>query len=495
MIEPRIRLILGDGGEIVERSVGNAARTEIDNRLAAIQNMFQQENSSSLFQLEKNKRAWTRFELLEKHAKKAIAVAEHTRKKNFSVLVSIGVGGSDLSARLFHDMLNEPYHNLLPQHKRGGALEVYFTGDTFDPYRLGGLLCMLEDRGLLDKTLFNVISKSGRTGETISALMVIRDRLQQRPEVRGSDAWCQQVLVTTGLNPGSVLYELHRQMPFFGDILPVPEGVEGRFSGFTPVGLFFLAVTATKSSTPADRVGEALEGIRDADVLFRKSCSDVDNIAFRLARWFHLAEVYCHKSTLVFYNYSDNRCIGDWFVQLYEESIQERGKGLNIIAVRGPTGNHSILNGIIDGPRDKVVLFIHWRDLGHDIVIPAQTGIGAGLESFEGLSMTQVQTASLRGTSEDLTANGIPNVTISISNRGVRDLLMLMRILMDVVAVKGRLQGLHINEAGQIDLEHELTYRQDAVEGYKERTRRFAGEMKAEIANSASAKEGGLVVP
>jgi hypothetical protein len=41
---------------------------------------------------------------------------------------------------------------------RGGAPEVYFTGDTFDPFRLCGLIEMLKQRGLLDRTLFSVIS-------------------------------------------------------------------------------------------------------------------------------------------------------------------------------------------------------------------------------------------------------------------------------------------------------------------------------------------------
>lgn len=472
------KLEIGDGGRIIEQLVGKSVHQQLKARLAAIQSLFEQEAKASLVELENNQRAWVHSHLQNQHVEQVIALANQARK-DFLALVTIGIGGSDLSARVFHDTLNHAYHNLLPVNERGGAPEVYFTGNTFDPYRLNGLLGMLKQRGLLSKTLFNVISKSGRTGETIATLMIIRNWLQTQPDVTDTEAWRRQVIATTGLNSSSALYQLHQQRLFYGNqLLPVPEGVQGRFSAFSPVGLFFLAMTAGIGEPTETRVKEALNGVCEANGVFRKSYADADNIAYRLARWLHLAEVWCGKGTLIFYNYADNRCLGDWFVQLYEESIQERGQGLNVIAACGPTSNHSFLNGILGGPRDKIVLFINWQDLGDDLTIPTQTGIGGELEAFEGLSMNQVQTASYRGTAEDFTVNGIPNVTLVVPRRDTRNLFKLMRVLMDTVAVKGRLQGLHLNEAGQIDLTKEPTYWQDWVEGYKERTREQAKQMQ-----------------
>lgn len=84
--------------------------------------------------------------------------------------------------------------------------------------------------------------------------------------------------------------------------------------------------------------------------------------------------------------------------------------------------------------------------------------------------MAEAQEASYEGTAEDLTHHGIPNATLVAPARDARSLGELMRTLMDAVAVKGRLQGLHLDEDGVLDLEGEPTYRQDAVEGYKRRT-------------------------
>ena len=465
----------------------DAEQGDGDARLAEIQSLFAEETDAPLDVLECNLRAWTRSHLQTEHVAQCLTVAERARQ-DFAVLVTIGIGGSDLGARVFHDTFNHPYHNRMSVEERGGAPEVYFTGDTFDPRRLIGLLEMLNSRNLLHKTLFNVISKSGKTGETIATLMIIRETLQ-----RHSLTWQNHVVATTGLTPASALFQIHQETPFYsGELLPVPEGVGGRFSAFSPVGLFFLAMTAGKNETPETRIREAMQGVQRADEDFRYAELP---IAYQLARWLQLAEERKDIGTIVFYNYADNSCLGEWFVQLYTESIQERGGGANVIPAKGPTSNHSMLNGILAGPRDKVVLFIHWEELGDDVSVPKDTGIGflswrkASGEAksekshetlserlandeiavFEGQSMSQIQTASYRGTTMDFTENGVPNATLILPKRDIGNVCHLMRTLMDTVAVKGRLQGLHLEDT-QLAVERELTYRQDAVEGYKQQT-------------------------
>ena len=450
-------------------SFPQAAQQDVDKALQGIHLLFQRETDAPLAELERGLRAWTRSHLQSEDIAQVAALATQAREA-FSVLVTIGVGGSDLSARVFHDSFNHPYHNLLSVEERGGAPEVYFTGDTFDPRKLIDLLEMLKARNLLNKTLFNVISKSGTTTETMATLMVIRDAL-------GDENWRQQVLATTGLTADSVLFRMHEQSPFYGDtLLPVPDGVGGRFSAFSPVGLFFLAMTAGKGETPDTRIRAAVEGVNQAHEGFHLTYNHQDNIAYQLARWIHLSEEVNgtkapSKNTIVFYNYADSSCLGEWFVQLYTESIQERGDGANVINAKGPTSNHSILNGIIAGPRDKIVLFIHWEELGPDVQLPIETGMDSKLTEFEGLSMTHMQTASYRGTALDFGENGVPNATLTVSKRDIQSVCRLMRLLMDTIAVKGRLQGLHLdNNSGS-----ELTYLQDGVEGYKRNFRSFLG--------------------
>lgn len=445
------------------------AEALIDTRLENIQNLFKEEADAPLSVLDQHLRAWTRSHQQKAHIQQVLDLSTKARD-DFSVLVTVGIGGSDLSARVFHEIANHPYHNLLSSTERGGAPEVYFAGDTFDPLRLKALLDMLKSRDLLHKTLFNVISKSGKTGETLATLMIIQDTLKQE-----FGAWSKQIVATTGLTDNSLLYQFHEEAPFYG-ILPVPDGVGGRFSAFSPVGFFFLAMTAGVGENSEDRIQDAVEGVESAHKNFQIPYAHHNNTAYHLALWLDSVERYYGAGSIVFYNYADNSRLGEWFVQLYTESIQERGFGSNVIAAKGPTSNHSILNGILSGPRDKAVLFVHWEDLGADLIIPSVKE-DSGLDAFEGLSMNDSQTASYRGTEMDFADNDIPTVTLTIPKRNISNLCQLMRTLMDTVAVKGRLQELHLID-GVPKLADELTYYQSAVEGYKKRTEKIARKMK-----------------
>jgi hypothetical protein len=98
------------------------------------------------------------------------------------------------------------------------------------------------------------------------------------------------------------------------------------------------------------------------------------------------------------------------------------------------------------------------------------TGMDNKLTDLEGLSMTHMQTASYRGAALDFSENSVSNATLTLPKRDVQSVCQLMRILMDTIAVKGRLQGLHLDNDGG----NELTYLQDGVEGYKRNFRSFA---------------------
>lgn len=457
--------------ELLIQGMNSAHVKELDSRINNILADFNTEQQAGYPTLQRDLRAWSQSHLQTLDIEDTIAMADRIRKQ-FSVFVLVGIGGSDLGGRTLLDSLDHPFHNQLTPEERGGAPEMYFTGDTFDPRRLLALMDMLEKRGLLAKTCINVVSKSGKTGETISAAMILRERMEKAGIVN----WVDHVVATTGQNDQSVLFVMNIKSPFFG-MLPVPDGVGGRFSFCSPVGLLPYAVSAV-TETPRERLDSALAGYAEGHRRFLLSADSPDNTAAQIARWWQLGEQFGNKNDMVFSNYADDSRLGDWFVQLYEESVQERGAGLNIIGTRGPTGNHSILNGILRGPHDKLALIIRWCDLGRDAVIPSGTGIGGDLKFFEGLKLSDVQDASCRATATDYLANGVPTATLSMASRDGYHLFLLMRVLMDAVAIKGRLQNLAVNTAGVTDPTEDLTYLQAGVEGYKIGTRHNAAEMQ-----------------
>lgn len=471
---PALSLDAAAATELLTRGINAAHVQEVDSRITAILASFDAEQQAGYATLERDLRAWTQSHLRKEDIENTIVLAEKIREQ-FAAFILVGIGGSDLGGRTLHDTLDDPFHNQHDPKQRPYAPELYFTGDTFDPKRLLALLDMLEKRGLLHKTCVNVVSKSGKTGETISAAMILRERMEKA----GITDWAQRFVATTGQNEESVLFEMNKTTPFFG-MLPVPEGVGGRFSYASPVGLLPFAVTSVEE-TPRERIEQAMAGYAEAHRRGLLPANDPENMAAQLARWWHLGEQYGRKTDLLFCNYADDARLGDWFTQLYEESIQERGAGLNVIGTRGPTGNHSILNGILRGPHDKLVLMLRWADLGPDTVIPTGTGIGGDLKYFEGLPLSAVQDASCRATASNYLENGVPTAVLTCARRDPYHLFLLTRTLMDAVAIKGRLQDLALDANGNFNPTTELTYLQDGVEGYKIGTRQNAAEMQKKL--------------
>src|SRR5437879_7171283 len=136
-------------------------------------------------------------------------------------LVVLGIGGSALGARALVSALGE-----------GPGRRRVIVADSIDPDAFGTLLGRLDAK----RTLFNVISKSGETAETMAQFLVVRDRLLHE---LGAVDYKHHLVVTTGAEKG-VLRQIVNDEGFRS--LAVPSGVGGRFSGLSAVGLFPAAV-------------------------------------------------------------------------------------------------------------------------------------------------------------------------------------------------------------------------------------------------------------
>ncbi|HOJ67534.1 MAG TPA: glucose-6-phosphate isomerase, partial [Candidatus Hydrogenedentes bacterium] len=104
-------------------------------------------------------------------------------------LVVLGIGGSALGITALNSALNPPYWNLLSRAARKGHPRL-FVMDNIDPDTFKTMMRLCPPR----KTLYNVISKSGETAETICQLLIIVEKLEK--EV-GAAAMKDHLVVTT----------------------------------------------------------------------------------------------------------------------------------------------------------------------------------------------------------------------------------------------------------------------------------------------------------
>src|SRR5258708_85472 len=100
-----------------------------------------------------------------------LAVLGDEIQKRCESFVVVGIGGSALGNIALHSALNHPEYNQLPRPPRRGPR--LFMPDNIDPDRIAALLEIVD----LDSTVFNVITKSGGTTETMSEFLVFRDAL------------------------------------------------------------------------------------------------------------------------------------------------------------------------------------------------------------------------------------------------------------------------------------------------------------------------------
>ncbi len=318
----------------------------------------------------------------------------------FENLVVLGIGGSALGNIAIQAALNPPTYNLLPADRRGGPR--MFVVDNVDPANLRAVLDVCDPR----TTLFNVVSKSGETAETAAQFMIVRDLLRNAVGAQ----WPQHVVAITDPVQGTM-----RTICDEAGIvtLPVPEGVGGRFSALSPVGLFSAAVCGVD-------VEALLDGARAMD----QRCAKPDlgaNPAAMLA--FLLVELGTRKGkpNHVLMPYANGLyLLADWYRQLWAESLGKRTDlngevvfaGFTPIKALGTTDQHSQVQLYREGPNDKVIGFVEVDSFGDDdLTIPTGMGVDA-IAYLEGRSMAGLLNAEKRATEYALIASARPNYTI-----------------------------------------------------------------------------------
>ena len=406
------------------------------------------------------------YDTAQMHAVQAVAQELRGGCENFVV---IGIGGSALGNIMLQGALRHPFYNLLPEDRRGGPR--LFVLDNVDPTRLAGLLDLID----VEKTVFNVITKSGTTAETMAQFLIVAYQLRRRLGERCSE----QVVVTTDPEQGP-LRAFARQERFRS--FPVPAGVGGRFSVLSAVGLLSAAVTGVDV--------EAL--VAGAQAMDRK-CSEPSltrNPAYLYAALHYL--LYRKGKRLhVMMPYADGLApFADWFRQLWAESL---GKGLSLTGERvsvgptpikalGTTDQHSQLQLYLEGPEDKVFTFLTVEHFDRDLSVPDAFPEAAPLDYLTGHTLAQLLDAEQRATALVLTQNQRPNCTFHLPRLDPHSLGQLILLFELATAFSGKLYHVDPFDQPGVEDSKKATYALLGRKGYEELRR----EIEEKLASGTS---------
>ena len=300
------------------------------------------EKSDCAFQaIKKEKEHIGYYALPEQDIKPILAYCDSIPSHIESIAV-IGIGGSSLGAKAVYEFLR-------PMEKL--TRKLYFFEST-DPINIQNLLSKVD----LDKTHFLVISKSGTTVETFAIYKYILS-LQSNPE-------CYTFIT----DPGSALEQYANSI--HAKTLHLPDNVGGRFSvlsvvGLVPLSLCGIDIKALLSGANSVKKSFFEQGYLQ-DILLKKSLFYAVNHAK-----YHINCIFAYSESLKYF------C--EWYVQLWGESLGKKQRhsafhvGLTPIGLIGPKDQHSFLQLIMEGTRDKSVTFIQIEDFQDEIQIPNTT--------------------------------------------------------------------------------------------------------------------------
>lgn len=353
-------------------------------------------------------------------------------------VVTVGIGGSALGAATLSGALadeDDPSAHYL---------------DNVDPERVSALLDSLP----LSETVVNVVSRSGTTAETLSNFLVVREAMDSA----GVD-WTDRTFVTTG--EGGNLRNLAERHDL--PALDVPEGVPGRFSVLSTVGLAVAAIQGR--DLDAVLAGAAAEADRLSGSLFESPAYAYGATSYALAQRGALTNAMMPYAESLEY-------FAEWFAQLWAESLGKDGVGQTPARALGATDQHSQLQLYRAGPRDKLVTLVRPRER-EDRSIPESDL--EGLSYLGGSSLGELLDAEFEATEASLSAAGVPNVRVEIDRVDERGLGELLYGMEAACVLYGELAGVS-------------TFTQPAVEWGKRAARGLLGGGDFEEADAVADK-------
>lgn len=376
----------------------------------------------------------------------------------FDTVVVLGIGGSGLGTSALRQALLSPFWNELDDEARDYFPRLYVV-DNLDP----GTFSALLDRIDIRRTLFDVVSKSGATSETMAQYLVVREALESALE--GEDGARRHLLFTTDPEAGALRAVAEREGIA---TLPIPPNVGGRFSVFSAVGLL-----------PAALVGIDVEGILAGARAMDERCRTDElsrNPAGLFATLQHRAHAEAGAGVHVMMAYADGLFgVADWFRQLWAESLGKRldVRGAEVFAgptpvkALGPADQHSQVQLYMEGPFDKTVTFLTVRDVAADVPLPAAGEDLGELAYLGGHTMGELVRAEQQATALALARAGRMNMTLELPRldaHAIGEVLMLLQV---ATLYAGDLYGVNPLDQPGVELGKRLTYGLMGRPGYE----------------------------
>lgn len=310
-----------------------------------------------------------------------VSLVERKKKLNPVVILVIGIGGSHLGAAAC-------YQACAPD--QSAAHPPLMFVDTVDPDFVSAALEQVQAILHAGKAvLINIITRSGSTLETIANAELFVALIKQFYPTNYYD---YLVIITEKDSP---LW--HYAQKASVDCLEIPPAVGGRFSVFTPVGLFPLALGGVNTR---DLLAGAQQVVDHC--LAQDNAHNPAAVSAALLFLQYKKKVMQHDT---FFFALALEGVGRWYRQLLAESIgKEKNKDGQIVNVGitptvslGTTDLHSVGQLYLGGPFNRFTTFVSYQSYDHPLPIPQVREFGALSAAVADKSLAVVYQSILQG--------------------------------------------------------------------------------------------------
>lgn len=270
----------------------------------------------------------------------------------YSTILVVAIGGSALGFRAILQALKGPFHNVFP-----GDDPQVFVVDNVDPSVAHELGEQLD----FSKTMLVYISKSGSTPEPAANFIYFLDKLHSAGgDEKDVVVMCDEA--DNGINKIAARLDCR--------LLHIPKELGGRYSVLSCVSLLPSELLGIDSKLLIEGAKRAHEAVLFTPI-GRNPCFVLGSLLhayFRADRRTHFLFAYSNRLAE----------FGLWLTQLWGESLgklvnlrgeEVRNGTLPALGI-GATDQHSILQLLKEGPRDKVLGYLKIGMHREDTVVP-----------------------------------------------------------------------------------------------------------------------------
>ncbi len=359
--------------------------------------------------------------------------------QELSSVVVLGIGGSYMGARALLEACCHPFYNEVAPTLRNNRPRIYFEGNNVDNDAVHGLLDLLQSD--TRRWGIAVISKSGGTLETAAALRIF---LRELAESVGNDArkLADSVVPVTGKT--GKLADLSAALGC-QEVYEVPDGVGGRFSVLSAVGLL-----------PAAIIGLDIEKLLAGAAAMNEHFAHAEpgkNVVLDYVGVCHLMETERGCTTRILSTWGKRlEAFGFWYDQLLAESVGKAEQGALPLTVVNTRDLHSRGQQHQEGVRDKLITNVVVEQPGRPpLEIGASDRDQDGLNSLAHKTLPNVLSAALAGTNQAYREDNRPTADLIVPKLDEFVMGQLLQMMMLATVLEGRLIG--INPYGQPGVE------------------------------------------